>query len=115
VRRTSSRILFAHAIRSSSPAAAMSDWFESGFSEGGMQDDVDDSFFQFLDFTLMQLLCILNARLRGVPGLERACTDAATALGIRVKSGAPTTSPVRRFVALRCASLGSSSCSVRSG
>lgn len=93
----------------------MSGWFESGFSKAECSDDVNDAFFHLLDFSLMQLLCILNARLRGVPGLERACTDAATALGIRVKSGAPTTSPVRRFVALRLASLGSSSCSVRSG
>ena len=42
------------------------------------------------------LVCIMNVRLRGVLGLERACCDAAKAMGVTLKAGMQPTSPVRR-------------------
>ena len=41
------------------------------------------------------LVCIMNVRLRGAPGLERACCDAAKAMGVSLKAGMQPTSPVR--------------------
>jgi hypothetical protein len=41
------------------------------------------------------LVCLMNVRLRGVAGLERACCDAAKAMGVSLKAGLPLTSPVR--------------------
>lgn len=41
------------------------------------------------------LVCIMNVRLRGTPGLERACCDAAKAMGVSLKPGMQPTSPVR--------------------